>query len=277
MLSRFSSNFLLRSVVMKRHAATLVCLLLVGGNGRPAAAGTRRWQVLQTNNFRVLHLNATTARKFSRRLERLRAAQFQLWGATRTPRPWRPRCVIYLYPTNRDLVRMTGGGSKAGSAQSRPSRLRPGTMLHRRINLAADDRNLMDSTLPHEVTHVVVGDLLGGKAPRWANEGMAVLAEQMSRIQYYDQVLNRALKAGGWFPIKRLMLMRRYPSRPHLALYYAQSTSLVLYFVSRKDNATFIRFLRQAQRGRYLPALRRFYGVRSYLDLQRRWHTAARE
>ena len=85
MLSRFSSNFLLRSVVMKRHAATLVCLLLVGGNGRPAAAGTRRWQVLQTNNFRVLHLNATTARKFSRRLERLRAAQFQLWGATRTP------------------------------------------------------------------------------------------------------------------------------------------------------------------------------------------------
>ncbi len=253
----------------------LVALLLLICSA-PASAGPRKWRVLLTPSFRVLHLDAAVARRVSKRVGHARAAQFALWGGG-AARPWRPRCDIYIYPNNRDLVRMTGGTSKAGSAQSRPSRLSPGRMLQRRINVAADDRGLMVSTLPHEVTHVVASDLLSGKVPRWANEGMAVLSEHLRKIQYYDAILNRALASGKWFPVKRLMHMRRYPGRRTLHLYYAQSTSLVLFFVTQKSNATFVHFLRDANRRGYLSALKRHYGIVGYADLQRRWLKAARQ
>ncbi len=256
-------------------ALRLLIILLLLLVATPTSAA-RRWKVISTTSFRVMYFDAAAARRVARKVEQLRAAQLKLWGAA-TTRPWRPRCDVYIYPTNRDLVRMTGGSSKAGSAHSRPSRLSPGRMLQRRINLAATDRGLMGNTLPHEINHLVAADLLGGKVPRWANEGMAVLAEQVSRIKYYDAVLRRALAAGRWFPLKRLMAMRRYPRRPHLGLYYAQSASLVLFFVSQKSNATFIRFLRDAAKGGMPSALRRHYGISGYADLQRRWLAAARQ
>lgn len=253
------------------------CLLLLSASA-PTSAGPRKWRVLRTPSFRVLYFDAAVARRIGKRVEALRAAQFTLWSGGDAPRPWRPRCDIYVYPSNRDLVRMTGGTSKAGSAQARPSRLSPGRMLQRRINVAASDRQLMLSTLPHEITHVVAGDLLSGKVPRWANEGMAVLSEQLRKINYYDAILNRALVAGKWFPVKRLMQMRRYPAdRRYLSLYYAQSTSLVLFFVTLKSNVTFVRFLKDARRRGYLPALKKHYGITGYADLQRRWLKAAKE
>lgn len=260
---------------MERWALPLVLLILCASV--PASAEPRKWRVLSTPSFRVLYFNAAAARKVSKEIERLRAAQFKLWSQAAPHRPWRPRCDIYVYPTNRDLVRMTGGTSKAGSARSRPSRLSPGRMLQRRINVAADDRGLMTSTLPHEITHVVASDLLAGKVPRWANEGMAVLSEHLSRIKIYEAILNRALASGKWFPVKRLMHMRRYPPQPHLSLYYAQSTSLVLFFVTQKSNATFVHFLRDADRRGTLAALKKHYGIAGYADLQRRWFKAARE
>lgn len=252
----------------------LIILLLICTAAPSSAA--RRWKVISTPSFRVMYFDAAVARKVARKVELLRAEQFKLWGGA-APKLWRPRCDVYIYSSNRDLVRMTGGSSKAGSAQSRASRLSPGRMLQRRINVAATDRALLGNTLPHEITHVVAADLLGGKVPRWANEGMAVLSEQMSSIKYYDAILQRALARGRWFPLKRLMAMRRYPKRPYLGLYYAQSASLVLFFVSQKSNATFIQFLRDAGRRGVPTAVRQHYGMSGYADLQRRWLKATRQ
>lgn len=259
----------------------LTCLILLLSASTPVFAGPRKWRVQRTPSFRLLHLtdqaDAVVAGRIRKRVEGIRAAQFKLWSGAAPKRPWRPRCDIHVYSNNRDLVRMTGGTSKAGSAQSRPSRLSPGKMLQRRINVAANDRGLMANTLPHEITHVVASDLLAGSVPRWANEGMAVLSEHIRKIKYYDAILNRALAAGTWFPVKRLMGMRRYPGRRHLGLYYAQSTSLVLFFVTLKSNVTFTHFLKDAHRRGYVPALKKHYGITGYADLQRRWFKAARE
>ena len=47
-----------------------------------------------------------------------------------------------------------------------------------RTNLRADHPQVLTAILPHEVTHVVLADLFTTQQiPRWADEGMAVLAE----------------------------------------------------------------------------------------------------
>lgn len=254
-------------------AATALLVLLAA----PGTARARPWRALVTPNFRVLHLHhAAKAAVVAALVERVRGQQLRLWGGDGPHPAWRPRCEVYIYPSNRVLVRMTGGSSKAGSAQTRHSRLMPGKTLRRRINVAATDRHLLSSTLPHEITHVVASDLVGGDVPRWANEGMAVLAEPLGKIRYYDVVLRRALGAGRWFPLRKLMTMTRYPDRRHVPTYYGQSTSLVLYLVTLKSNMTFVEFLKVARSRGYVRALRRFYGLTGYKQLQQQWYRATR-
>ena len=105
--------------------------------------------------------------------------QAKRWGSAATRSTWSPKCDIYLYPTPEDFAQMTGqpetspGFSTMGINGNR--------IIARRVNLRADHPQLLTAILPHEVTHVVLADLFTEKQiPRWADEGMAVLAEPVS-------------------------------------------------------------------------------------------------
>lgn len=48
----------------------------------------------------------------------------------------------------------------------------------RRIDLLGDQTEFLTAALPHELTHVILRDrLMSTPPPRWADEGMAVLAD----------------------------------------------------------------------------------------------------
>lgn len=238
-----------------------------------APAGRPTWEVLTTPNFRVLHLDAGLARRVAHTAERLRRAQLRAWtGGDEAYAPaWKERCDLYLFTSFREMIVMTGGQPKAGSALVRPSRLYHGRILSRRVNLAANDPGLFRSTLPHEVTHVVLGDLLGGKLPLWANEGAASVAEGPAKQRYYRAIVRHYQARERIYALDVLMNMSGYPDGAYKMLFYAQSASLVGYLLDLGGKPNFLAFLQYASDKGYDWALRYVYEIAGFEDLQGRW------
>ena len=179
-----------------------------------------------------------------------------------------------MYPDAASYARMTGqpeespGFSVMGQAG--------GKIVARRVNLRADHPSVATAILPHEVTHVVLADLFPARPlPRWADEGMAVLAEPAAEQGHRARDLADPLASNRLFPVDRLVAMDS-PEGRHWDLYYAQSVSLTRFLVAQGTNAQFIKFLQASERNGFEPELKRHYKIDGYADLQARWLAYAR-
>ena len=121
-------------------------------------------------------------------------------------------------------------------------------VVARRMNLRADHPLLVTAILPHEVTHVVLADLFTTQQiPRWADEGLAVLAEPTTEQETRAAELRGPLEAGRIFDLRKLMAMD-YPNANDWSLYYAQSVSLTRFLVERGPPEQFLQFVQNSQR-----------------------------
>lgn len=228
------------------------------------------WKAKNSENYTIYHLNnADVAARIALIAEDLRVQLYARWAPSKQPQPWRPRCQIMIYPSNADLVRMTGGTPKGGSAATRKSQLRKGTLLSTQIHLAADDRNLTASTLPHEITHIIAGTLLGGMVPLWANEGMATLAESASSQQSRKRIARWAVRHGRAIEVNTLMRLNHYPAGLE-QVFYAQSHSLTRFLVIKAGFARFISFIQRGQQVGGDTALQEQYGLNAQ-QLEQVW------
>src|SRR5262249_40158478 len=134
---------------------------------------------LESANFRVFHTDRELAERIARGAEIARETQIRRWTGTSPGSNWSPRCEIHVYPSAEVFSKETGQAPESPGFSSMS--LSEGRVVGRRINLRADEPRLILAILPHEVTHVVLADLFANqKIPRWADEGMAVLAEPHS-------------------------------------------------------------------------------------------------
>lgn len=238
-----------------------------------AASGPIEWQVLETTNFRVFHVDPALAEKAAEAAEAARISQGAHWGSRAVRGAWTPRCDLYLYPTPADFARMTGqpetspGFSTMGISGDQ--------VTTRRVNLRADHPQLLAAILPHEVAHVVLADVFTDQQiPRWADEGMAVLAEPPAEQAGRAAELNAPLAQNRVFKLDQLMNID-YPGADQWSLYYAQSVSLTKFLVHQGTPNQFIAFLKQAQRQGPEVALREVYQIEGFSDLETRWRTFA--
>lgn len=245
------------------------------GVGRPTAPPARRWEILETSNFKIFHEDPDLARGVAQIAERIREEQSRRWGGAKGPlADWSPRCDIYLYPTARIFREMTGQPEDSPGFSTMG--VNGGRVIARRVNLRADHPGMTDAVLPHEVTHVVLADLFTSyQIPRWADEGMAVLSEPSGEQRLRAADLEEPLKLGRLFRIEDLMKMD-YPDGQHWSLYYAQSVSLTRFLVERGTPEQFVRFLQRAQQADLETELRRSYQIDGFADLQRQWFAYAR-
>lgn len=240
--------------------------------GRPGES-IEGWQSFETTNFRVLHHDQALAREVAVIAERVRGEQLGRWSAAAGSAPWTPRCDIYLYPSAEDFARRTG--QPAESPGFSTMALNTGRVTVRRINLRADHENLRMAILPHEITHVVLADLFPTtQIPRWADEGIAVLAEPESEQALRAADLTEPLKSGRLFRLADLMKMD-YPEAEHWSLYYAQSVSLTRLLIELGSEQKFIEFIKTLQSSDAETALNRHYGIANFEDLELRWHQHA--
>jgi hypothetical protein len=238
-------------------------------------SGALSWQIHETPNFRIYHCDPALAERAAAVAESVRTAQAKRWGSAATRKPWSPRCELYLYPTARSYAEATGQPqSSPGHSNMSNDGVRT---LFRRMSLRSDNPLLLTTTLPHEVTHIVLYDMFTAQPiPRWADEGLAVLAEPPNERRLRQAELKEPLEAGRTFKVGQLMTMD-YPDPRDWRLFYAQSVSLTLFLVEQGPPERFIQFVRDSQRIGAEAAVRDVYHIEGLAALQEQWLDYARE
>lgn len=234
-----------------------------------ANAASDGWQAVESANFRVLYREKKElAERVLTVAEKTRSVQFEKWFGP-PPAEWSPRCDIYIHPTASQYVQATH--QPARSPGHSTVEVSNDKVIRRRLDLIGDHTNLLSSTTPHEVTHVVLADLFPNPLlPRWADEAMAILAEPQHQIDRYLQALPRCRQEGTLFSAGELLAMKEFPEAKRITAYYCQSVALVDMLVRMKDARTFAMFLQTAQRYGYDKALERTYSIRGASELQRK-------
>lgn len=184
------------------------------------------------------------------------------------PVPWRLRCEIHVHATAHAFTAAVGGA---------PATARGATSIEftgdevslRRIDVMGDGPDAVPDALAHELVHVVLADhFTAGPPPRWADEGLALLFDPSDKQRSHDVDFQEARRRGQAWSSRDLMTMEEYPREAaRQRIFYGQSAALVRWLMARRDAGTFIRFLDECAVAGELAALRRHYGIDSFLAL----------
>lgn len=133
-----------------------------------------------------------------------------------------------------------------------------------------------DSTLPHEMTHIIFRECIGleTKIPLWFEEGVAMYQEKARRFGAHRIVLT-AVEKGEFIPLNELTVMRLYNSSPdsQVELFYAESASVVYFIINELGEHNFVRLCRALKEGKtFQQALQDVYfRFKSLADLNTAW------
>jgi len=228
------------------------------------------WEVIEGASFRVLYQgNRQLASELAHTSEAARRAMYERWAGPPATE-WTPRCDVYLHATAADYAKATGKNAEMvghTTVSSKGERV-----LSRRIDLRRDDPGILDGTLPHQVTLVILAEMFAEQPlPRWALVGMAVLAESPESVASYRRAVPALLKDKKLFAVGPFMEKAEYPTAENMTPFYAESVSLVSYMVELRGPKAFAAFLREAPRRGISKALASHYEIKSPADLQDRW------
>ena len=228
------------------------------------------FQIAETSHFRILHdEKKPIVEKIGQAAEETRAAVQKKWfGDVATD--WDGKCSIYLHPDREKYATKTKMKNTLGHMRT----LDWGGVFFRSIHLPCAEPNLMADVLPHEISHSVMSVRFQGRTPRWADEGMAMLAETPASVAECLARLPRYRKNEGLFALE-VLLQTEEPDHFNTMEYYAQSTSVVQFLSAQKGAKAFSDFLRTAIAKGTEPALKSHYAITGYSDLEKRWQAFA--
>ena len=229
------------------------------------------WLVQHSPNFEVWsQLPDAKHAELTANCESCRSRLQTAWFGEPT-QTWAPKCKIVLSPTVREYNRSLGHVNDVSAGCTTQS-FDQDRVVARRIDLRADASDWHGSTLPHELTHVVIAAELGtDKLAPWADEGMAVLSEaEPYQVRRHD-ALRRAERAGNVYTTRDLLYLTQPPPPSHRDAFYGQSGSLVQFLVSHAGPKKFIEFLQSSAAIGQEKALRDVYAIRSPAALGQLW------
>jgi hypothetical protein len=249
------------------------------GTAQPArplpSEGSGSGEAVETANFRIRHGgNKELGEAVARAAEGAREQIFERWSGP-PGGAWQPKCEIVIHTTAADYARVTGQpAARTGHATVR---LESSRATERRIDLQADDDTLVSNALPRELTHVVLADLFATKPlPRWAVEGMAILASSPAEVGRYTRTLSRCTREGELRSLAVLFDFKEVPAEKTTG-FYCQSVSVTEYLIKLSGERNFKIFLGDAQRHGVANALKRQYGLDGPVALEQAWKRATLE
>ncbi len=208
----------------------------------------------RTPNFVVEAPTRRVAQLVAEAAEQQRKAQALRWLGEEMP-PWPEPCRIRVsFAPAAPLVGVARPASGASTFA-----FDKGKVQRQGMELQGPLDQLLSSTLPHEITHIVLAHHFGEAVPRWADEGAAVLAEDEEDRRRHDDLARQVLGAPKRrIPLRRLLPMRDYPE--DVMALFAEGYALTRFLVERKDRATFLAFVKQGMRDGWDQAARAHYG-----------------
>ena len=143
------------------------------------------------------------------------------------------------------------------------------------MEIQGSRERVLDSVLPHEITHTVFASYFRKPLPRWADEGACTTVEHPSEIGKQERLLIRFLKTGKGIPFDAMFRMTEYPT--DVLPLYAQGHSLTQFLIERRGKAAFMAFLDDGMRdNNWRRAVTTHYGHESLWALQESWNNWVR-
>jgi hypothetical protein len=231
------------------------------------------WKIVDTANFRCWsQLPEADARRLAESCEVWRSRLRSAWITKADSSDWTPKCEVYIHPNQaayNQTLRRPGDASVGTTAMN----FDQGRTVYRRIDVRADASDWSNAALPHELTHVVLGERFGGHAlPRWADEGIAMLSESAEKHRERLENFQTILVARNTFPIGDLVTAKGMPAPHRRDAFYGQSLALSSLLVRKGTPAKFADFIEDSIRIGSDQALKTHYAMNGVLELQQEWN-----
>jgi hypothetical protein len=223
----------------------------------PAAACA----VAETANFRVEAPDAHSAQLVADRAEQHRKALALAWLGKELP-AWEKPCPVKVFVT----LGPPGGRSGFTFAGTEKAPAVGGMTME----VAGPLDAIVGGVLPHEVMHCVVTTHFGRPVPRWADEGLAILAES-DDVQARTAAHFRDFRARGrTMRVKALLELTDYPEDRFAV--YLEGFSVAGFLVGRKQGrAGLVKFLSVGMADGWDTAAKAVYGYPSVAALEEAW------
>ena len=215
----------------------------------------------ETTNFIIT--NAPTveiAREFGEAAETLRRELAILWLGQEMPN-WSGKCPINVKVGN------------YGASGDTTFKFHYGEVYGWDMNVQGTRERILDSVLPHEISHTIFASDFRRPLPRWVDEGAATSVEHISErsnyrrllLEYVDPAVRQAI------PFNRMVQMQEYQEGNVLPL-YSQCNSVAEFLIGQGGNRRFITFARDAlDTNDWNAAVYKHYGYDNLGDLQIVW------
>ena len=221
----------------------------------------------ETANFIVNAPTADSAQQFAETAEQYRKDLAVLWLGKTLP-DWSAKCPVKVHVGNE----LGAGGSTSFVFEN-------GEVFGWEMEIQGSYERILDSVLPHEITHMLLASHFRKPIPRWLDEGMATSVEHASEKANYRRMLRHFLQSNvqRCFPLNRMVAMKEYPADP--MPFYAQGFSLVEFLLEsgrQFDDSEHLRLVRFVQSGilggnSWQSALQEHYGIENLGELQLSW------
>ncbi len=100
---------------------------------------------------------------------------------------------------------------------------------------------ILDSVLPHEVTHTIFATHFRQPLPRWADEGSCTTVEHYSERAKQQTMLIEFLHTGRGIPFSRMFAMKNYPQ--DVMPLYSQGYSVARFLIAQGGKQKFLTYL----------------------------------
>jgi hypothetical protein len=218
--------------------------------------------VYRTPNFVINAPTESIAKQVGDAAEIYRAELAIEWLGKRLPGDWAKPCTVRV-----KVGQVGAGGATTFSFDQ-------GHVFGWTMQVQGSLERILDSVLPHEISHTIFASHFRRPLPRWADEGAATLVEHESEKRRQQLTLKQVFNTPRRIPLRKLLTLTEYPSEMRNVLtLYAEGYSLTDFLVQRGGRSRFLKFLEEAHRKSWNVALRKHYGFESIESLEKRWNT----
>jgi thiol-disulfide isomerase/thioredoxin len=220
----------------------------------PAPANGRR-----SANFVVTASTPELASEIANSAEHWRVEMAKLWLGHTLPN-WSQPC-----PVRASVSPSLGAGGATSFVFDR------GEVFKWKMTIQGSRERLLDSVLPHEVSHTIFATHFRQPLPRWIDEGACTTVEGDIERSKQDGHLVEFLKTGRGIPFSQMFAMKEYPQ--DVMPLYSQGYSVCSWLINSRGRETFMRFVADGLKDDNWPrAAQETYGFTSPLAMQNAWN-----